>query len=740
MDTATGNEFIKVYNQIKRLQSDIADVAKDLYSQSIVQYDEINGTPQNLSDFNNDTHFITIDDVDQKISKIELPDCSDNLKCSGDDLQICNVPTTFKELRAKTQKASDSSDLVATTEFVHNLVKETKDSAINELAIGVKSNDFVTKKEVYNIVNQELSDYDTSIVVDEKIQTAISGINVPTKLSQLQNDCGYITIEDIPGDLVTSVNGQVGDVVINIPVVPTNISAFTNDVGYITDPGVTSVNNQTGNVYVQENVQSNWNSTSGLSVILNKPSLKQVATTGDYEDLENKPDIPANKIFYGTCATAAATAAKVVECEEFTSSDLVAGTILLVRFSATNSGAVASLTLNVNSTGANKIQYINNGTRGNLGSAGYLKASTTYAFVFDGTYWLFLHNYNSNTTYSAMTQAEATAGTATTARTITAAVLKQAVKTHAQVHDVTVDGVSVLNGTTAEITMPTIPTNLSEFTNDANFATMSDVQTEVSNLVDQAPQTLDTLGKLSTALGDDPDFATTVGTQIGQKQDTIADLETIRSGAALGSTALQSFTETDPTVPTWAKQSSKPTYTAAEVGALPDDTALFSGDYEDLTNKPTIPPTMTILSYGNSTWNDFMAAYNTNTIVYCRASSNSNPATGSQTRMAFLAYVNNATNPTEVEFQYYRSVSTHSDSQQGDQVYVYKLNKSTGWSVTLRQSFTKIVAGQNMTSTWSNGVLTLNAVSPVTDSDWNSLVARVQQLEQLLTDAGMMQQ
>ena len=197
MDTATGNEFIKVYNQIKRLQSDIADVAKDLYSQSIVQYDEINGTPQNLSDFNNDTHFITIDDVDQKISKIELPDCSDNLKCSGDDLQICNVPTTFKELRAKTQKASDSSDLVATTEFVHNLVKETKDSAINELAIGVKSNDFVTKKEVYNIVNQELSDYDTSIVVDEKIQTAISGINVPTKLSQLQNDCGYITIEDI---------------------------------------------------------------------------------------------------------------------------------------------------------------------------------------------------------------------------------------------------------------------------------------------------------------------------------------------------------------------------------------------------------------------------------------------------------------------------------------------------------------------------------------------------------------
>lgn len=33
---------------------------------------------------------------------------------------------------------------------------------------------------------------------------------------------------------------------------------------------------------------------------------------------------------------------------------------------------------------------------------------------------------------------------------------------------------------------------------------------------------------------------------------------------------LDSYTETDPTVPAWAKSSSKPTYTADEVGALPN--------------------------------------------------------------------------------------------------------------------------------------------------------------------------
>lgn len=49
------------------------------------------------------------------------------------------------------------------------------------------------------------------------------------------------------------------------------------------------------------------------------------------------------------------------------------------------------------------------------------------------------------------------------------------------------------------------------------------------------------------------------------------------------------FEETDPNVPEWAKQPNKPTYTAFEVGALPVNTKLFSGSYDDLSNKPVIP-------------------------------------------------------------------------------------------------------------------------------------------------------
>lgn len=53
------------------------------------------------------------------------------------------------------------------------------------------------------------------------------------------------------------------------------------------------------------------------------------------------------------------------------------------------------------------------------------------------------------------------------------------------------------------------------------------------------------------------------------KQDNIADLATIRSGASKGATAIQ--TETDPTVPAWAKEASKPLYTSDEIVSTYED-------------------------------------------------------------------------------------------------------------------------------------------------------------------------
>lgn len=63
------------------------------------------------------------------------------------------------------------------------------------------------------------------------------------------------------------------------------------------------------------------------------------------------------------------------------------------------------------------------------------------------------------------------------------------------------------------------------------LATEGYVDTVVAGLVDSSPATLDTLNELAAALGDDPNFATTISGQIGAKANT-ADLATVATSGA----------------------------------------------------------------------------------------------------------------------------------------------------------------------------------------------------------------
>lgn len=107
-----------------------------------------------------------------------------------------------------------------------------------------------------------------------------------------------------------------------------------------------------------------------------------------YTDLVN---VNAFSTMYGTCSTAAATAAKTVACSSY---KLVTGATITVKFTTTNTAA--SPTLNVNSTGAKAIYY-----RGAAISAGYLAANRTYMFRYNGTQYELVGDINTNTTYTA---------------------------------------------------------------------------------------------------------------------------------------------------------------------------------------------------------------------------------------------------------------------------------------------------------------------------------------------------
>lgn len=76
--------------------------------------------------------------------------------------------------------------------------------------------------------------------------------------------------------------------------------------------------------------------------------------------------------------------------------------------------------------------------------------------------------------------------------------------------------------------------------------------------------------------------------------------EDVQSSLDKANTALQ--TETDPTVPSWAKQSSKPSYTAQEVGALPNSTKY--GSTIDLTmDSATYVLTLSLKDQGGTVLN-----------------------------------------------------------------------------------------------------------------------------------------
>jgi ubiquitin-protein ligase len=124
-------------------------------------------------------------------------------------------------------------------------------------------------------------------------------------------------------------------------------------------------------------------------------------------------------------------------------------------------------------------------------------------------------------------------------------------------------GSSTYTGLTDAATadLPTINTPLSNAL--ASKATPADISTAISNLVDTSPATLNTLNELAAALGDDPNFATTVSTQIGLKEDSANKVTTFT-----GNTASNVFFPTVKAIYDWAVAtfaSVTHTHTAAQI-------------------------------------------------------------------------------------------------------------------------------------------------------------------------------
>lgn len=95
-----------------------------------------------------------------------------------------------------------------------------------------------------------------------------------------------------------------------------------------------------------------------------------------------------------------------------------------------------------------------------------------------------------------------------------------------------------------------VPTKVSEFENDANYQSASQVDARIQEVVAAAPEALDTLKELADALGNDPDFAGTVTTELAKKANSIdvytkeeADAKFITEHQSLEGLATEKFVE-----------------------------------------------------------------------------------------------------------------------------------------------------------------------------------------------------
>ncbi len=128
-------------------------------------------------------------------------------------------------------------------------------------------------------------------------------------------------------------------------------------------------------------------------------------------------DFGIRPMYYGTCATAAATVAKVVTCADFV---LETGASIVVKFSYYSTGA--SPTLNVNSTGAKAIMMY-----GTTATSTYMwRSGEAVLFVYDGSYWQMVGMGTATTTYYGLTKLTSSTSSTSTTLAANAAAVKAA--------------------------------------------------------------------------------------------------------------------------------------------------------------------------------------------------------------------------------------------------------------------------------------------------------------------------
>ena len=120
----------------------------------------------------------------------------------------------------------------------------------------------------------------------------VPSVAVPTKVSELSNDAQYITLKEVPTvEVPTKVSELQNDkdyaTVSQLPTVPTNVSAFTNDARFITrDSLPTKVSELTND--------ANYITLSEVPVVIVPTKVSELQNDKEYATVSQLPTVPTN--------------------------------------------------------------------------------------------------------------------------------------------------------------------------------------------------------------------------------------------------------------------------------------------------------------------------------------------------------------------------------------------------------------------------------------------------------------
>lgn len=489
-------------------------------------YKDLIGTPvipSKTSELTNDSNFATTDLVNTKANKthnhsyLDLEDLPNLFSGNYNDLlNKPKIPTLISELENDNNYVNQA--------YVEQRITDVATSGEIDLSDYVTTAQLNTKADkVHTHSYEDLTEKPT--LFSGKYADLIGKPTIPTKTSDITNDSNFVTTSQLNTkadtihthsyeDLIdkpTLFSGKYADLT-GKPTIPTKISELTNDSSFATT--------------VQLSTKANTVHTHDYADLENKPTL----FSGKYIDLLDKPTIPSktseltnDSNFVDTIALA--TKANLTHSHSY--SDLEDKPILF-------SGAYADLT--GKPTIPTKISELTNdssfATTSQLNTELNKKANTSHTHVysdildapvsFNGNYEDLI---NKPTIPTKVSDLENDENFATTSQ-LNSGLNTKANSTHTHSYTELEDTPTLFNGNYNDlINKPTIPTAVSDLTNDLNFVDTTALATKSDKTHTHSYSSLTDLPTLKTRVSDMDDATnymtiTQITTELNKKANT----------------------------------------------------------------------------------------------------------------------------------------------------------------------------------------------------------------------------